>query len=144
MKKEELSTKYAEKAVRENPNNLYKGYHFHRQMELTRFDGYDIQQAWEDGYDAGLVEWKKAQGEDLPEYGREVIVLVKYNTRNNIHNAEYPTYRVHFGHRPDPKGWDGKSITSGEVVHHDVKTYDEGGWNQPNVIYWLDMKLPKI
>ena len=121
MKKEDLSKKYAEKVVRESPNNLYKGYHLHRQMELTRFDGYDIQQAFEDGFDAGLNEWKEAKGDNLPEYGREVI-----------------------GHRPDPKGWDGKSITSGKVVHHDVQTYGEGGWNQPNVIYWLDMELPKI
>lgn len=52
MKKEELSYQYAEKAVRENPGNKYKGYHLHRQMELTRFDGYDIQQAFEDGMDA--------------------------------------------------------------------------------------------
>lgn len=52
MEKEILSQQYAEKAVRESPNNLYKGYDLHRQMELTRFDGYDIQQAYEDGFDA--------------------------------------------------------------------------------------------
>ena len=138
MKKEDLSKKYVEILLRESPNNLYKGYHLHRQMELTRFDGYDIQQTFEDGFDAGFNEWKEAKGDNLPEYGREVIVLVQQN-------HTYPdSIRVAFGHRPDPKGWDGKSIISGEIVHHDVQTYGEGGWNQPNVIYWLDMELPKL
>lgn len=54
--KEELSQQYAEEKVRESPNNLYKGYHLHRQMELTHFDGYDIQQAFEDGMDVHYRE----------------------------------------------------------------------------------------
>lgn len=45
-RKEELGRQYAEAKVRKSPENLYKGYHLHRQMELTRFDGYDIQQAF--------------------------------------------------------------------------------------------------
>jgi GNAT superfamily N-acetyltransferase len=56
MKKDELSRQYAEKKVRESPNNMYKNYHLHRQMECTHFDGYDIQQAYEDGYDGRSAE----------------------------------------------------------------------------------------
>ena len=87
--------------------------------------------------------WKDAQGDDLPEIDREVIVLVKYNTQRNIHDEEYPTYRVGFGHRPNPYGWDGKNIDTNEVIHYTPKLYDKGGWNQPNVRFWLDVVLPK-
>ena len=96
-----------------------------------------------------VAKWQKtnllkpADGDDLPEYDREVIVLIKYNAQRNIHDEEYPTYRVGFGHRPDPKGWEGKSVTTGKVEHYTPKTYDKGGWNIPNVVYWLDVKLPK-
>ena len=27
--------------------------------------------------------------------------------------------------------------------HHDVQTYDKGGWNMPDIMYWLDLNLPK-
>jgi hypothetical protein len=87
--------------------------------------------------------WKSADGDDLPEYDREVIVLIKYDAQLNIYDEEYPTYGVGFGHRPDPKGWDGKSVTTGKVEHYTPKTYDKGGWNIPNIVYWLDVKLPK-
>ena len=87
--------------------------------------------------------WKPADGDDLPEYDREVIVMVKYSTQLNIHDKEYQTYRVEFGHRPNPDGWDGKSLTTGEVEHYIPKTYDKGGWNVPDIVYWLDVELPK-
>ena len=81
--------------------------------------------------------WKPADGEDLPEYDREVIVLTQ----------SYPLkdseYAVSFAHRPDPKGWDGKSITTGKVEHYTPKTYGKGGWNIPDVKYWLDCSMPK-
>ena len=61
----------------------------------------------------------------------------------NIHDEEYPTYRVGFGHRP-PEYWDGKDIITGKVKRNYVERYDKGQWNQPNVKYWLDLDLPKI
>lgn len=74
--------------------------------------------------------WKDAQGDDLPDYDREVVVLVQ-------HAPEYPdALRVSFGHRPDPKGY---VVVKGEKLY--ARTYDKG-WNQPNVRYWLDTKLP--
>ena len=49
--------------------------------------------------------WKDAQGDDLPDIDREVIVL----------------------------------LDNGKVV-----TYDKGGWNIPNVAFWLDLDIPKL
>ena len=50
---------------------------------------------------------------------------------------------VAIGHRPTPEGFDGKSLTTGEVEHYTPKTYAKGGWNIPNIVYWLDVELPK-
>lgn len=79
--------------------------------------------------------WKKADGEELPEYEREVIVLYQDYTDSDI-------YRVGFGHRPNPKGYDAKSITTGIISHYTPMTYDKGGWNSPNIMWWLDLDLP--
>lgn len=79
--------------------------------------------------------WKDAQGDDLPEINREVIALVQDWDDAGI-------YTVVFAHRPDPKGWDGKSLSTGEVSHYEPKTYNKGGWNLPEVKYWLDLDLP--
>ena len=87
--------------------------------------------------------WKPADGDDLPEIDREVVVLIKYDAQLNIHDEEYPTYRVGFGHRPNPDGWYGKNIDTNEVNHYTPKLYDNGGWNAPNIAYWLDIELPK-
>lgn len=81
--------------------------------------------------------WKDAQGDDLPEIDREVIVLVKAPL-----DHEDSLLKVAFAHRP-PKYWEGKSIGTGEITRYEPKRYDKGGWNQPNVVYWLDVELPK-
>ena len=81
--------------------------------------------------------WKDAQGEDLPEIDREVIALIQDPDDAWI-------TKVVFAHRPDPKGWYGKSISTGVVEHYTPKTYDNGGWNIPNVVWWLDVKTPNM
>lgn len=81
--------------------------------------------------------WKDAQGDDLPEYDREVVVF----TQNFPNDAGIMSVAI--AHRPNPNGWDGKSLTTGEVEHYTPKTYGKGGWNIPNVKYWLDVELPK-
>ena len=73
--------------------------------------------------------WKPADGDDLPEIDREVIALLDNG-------------KVVFAHRP-PEYWDGKDIVTGKVTRNYPKTYDKGGWNIPNVKYWLDVELPK-
>ena len=137
--KEELARQYAEKKVRESPANLYKGYHLHRQMELTRFDGYDVEQAFGDGFDEAALMlsslWKDGQGDDLPAYDREVVVL----------GERFPgigEYMVAIGWRPDPDGYDTVGFTGGRVPHVSVTAYDRGGWCMPCVRYWLDIALP--
>ena len=77
--------------------------------------------------------WKDAQGKQLPKFDREVIALVPHGTDE---------YKVVFAHRPNPKGWDGRNVDTGEITHHAPRLYD-GGWNQPDVHYWLDVNIPK-
>lgn len=83
------------------------------------------------GYEFAMSHtWKDAQGDDLPDYDREVVVLVQ-------HVPEYSdSLRVSFGHRPNPKGY---VVVKGEKLY--ARTYDKG-WSQPNVRYWLDARLP--
>ena len=74
--------------------------------------------------------WKPANGDDLPEIDREVIALLSNG-------------KVVFAHRP-PEDWDGKNIATGEVTRYEPKRYDKGGWNLPNIKWWLDLDLPKM
>ena len=73
--------------------------------------------------------WKPAEGPDLPIIDREVIALLDNG-------------KVVYAHRP-PEYWDGKNIITGKVTRNYPKTYDKGGWNIPDIVYWLDVKLPK-
>ena len=78
---------------------------------------------------AGEYLWKPADGDDIPEIDREVIALLDNG-------------KVVFAHRP-PEYWDGKDIVTGKVTRNYPKTYDKGGWNIPNVKWWLDCLMPK-
>lgn len=107
---------------------------------------------WYHGYRTALLAladdrlfsglWKPADGDDLPEIDREVIVLV--GVKNPVTTDSMWGCEVAFAHRPNPDGWDGKSITTGKVEHYDVQTYGKGGWNIPDVKFWLDCELPKM
>lgn len=80
---------------------------------------------------------KDAQGKYLPEIGREVIAFIQDQDDAWI-------TKVVFAHRPDTKGWYGKSISTGVVEHYTPKTYGNGGWNIPNVKYWLDYDINEL
>lgn len=81
--------------------------------------------------------WHDAQGNDLPPIDKEVIVLIQpYPLEGN-------EYAVSFAHRPNPNGCDGKSLTTGKVEHYTPKTYNKGGWNIPDVEWWLDVEMPQ-
>ena len=94
---------------------------------------------WYNGYRTALLAleddrvlyslWKPADGDDLPEIDREVIALLDNG-------------KVVFAHRP-PEFWDGKNIITGKVTRNYPKTYDKGGWNIPDVKFWLDCLMPK-
>lgn len=96
---------------------------------------------WYNGYRTTLLAlgddrifenlWKPADGDDLPEIDREVIVLYQpYPLENN-------EYAVGFAHRPS------KNLLIDEIEHYTPETYDKGGWNIPDVMFWLDCNLPK-
>ena len=68
--------------------------------------------------------WYDAQGDNVPEYGREVIVIGRDG-------------KVFYGHRPDPE-----EVTMVEGKPYHAKTYDKNGWNWPDIALWLDVKLP--
>ena len=78
--------------------------------------------------------WKPADGDDLPEIDREVIALTQ-----PYPNDEH--LRVVFAHRPNKyaKAWN-SDLGEKQVV--EIERYDKGGWNIPDVVYWLDCKLP--
>lgn len=80
--------------------------------------------------------WHPADGDYLPEIDREVVVF----TQNFPNDAGI--MKVAIAHRPNPNGWDGRNILTGEVNHYTPKTYDKGGWNIPDVKWWLDLNLP--
>lgn len=68
--------------------------------------------------------WYDAQGDIVPEYGREVIVI----GRNG---------KVFYGHRPDPK-----EVTMIDGKPYYAKTYGKNGWNWDNIALWLDVEIP--
>ena len=80
--------------------------------------------------------WKPADGDNLPEIDREVIVLYQ------PYPLEDSEYSVTYAHRPNPNGWTGKSLTTGKVEQFMPKVYDKGGWNIPNIKWWLDLNFP--
>ena len=110
------------------------GAKWQKEKEYTCYE-----EAFEDGAKWKVENlWKPADGDDLPEYDREVVVF----TQNFPNDAGIMSVAI--GHRPNPDGWDGKSLTTGEVEHYIPKTYDKGGWNIPNVKWWLDCLLPNM
>lgn len=75
--------------------------------------------------------WHDAQGDILPDIEKEVIVLCING-------------KVCFGHRPNPKGFNCKNVDTGEMEYLEPMTYDKGGWNIPDVKWWLNVELPNI
>jgi len=85
--------------------------------------GYDLiakAVKWADSH----PQWYDAQGDNVPEYGKEVIVIGRDG-------------KVFYGHRPDPK-----EVTMVEGKPYHAKTYDKNGWNWPNIALWLDVEVP--
>ena len=74
--------------------------------------------------------WKPAASDALPEIDREVIAL--------LNNG-----KIVFAHRPYKEKYIGKNLATGNTETFENKTYDKGGWNQPDVKWWLDIELPK-
>ena len=73
---------------------------------------------------------KQADGDDLPELDKEVIAILSNG-------------KVVYAHRPK-EYWDGENMNTGKVTRYYPKRYDKGGWNMPNVKYWLDIDISFI
>lgn len=86
--------------------------------------------------DANL--WHGAQGDDLPEINREVIVLTQ------SYPLEGSEYAIRFAHRPCRKGYPGRSLVTGNIETYYPETYGKGGWNIPDVRWWLDVSIPNL
>lgn len=82
---------------------------------------------WVDKHPQNL--WHDAYGDILPEIDKEVIVLCDNG-------------KVCFGHRPNKKGYLGKSLVTGNVETFYPHTYGKGDWNIPDVKWWLDVDIP--
>ena len=108
------------------------------ELEEAAHQYYEPNDKFMDGFKKGAKWqksnlWKPADGDDLPEYDREVIAILDY---------DFGHYKVVYAHRPFPDGWDGTNIDTGEKEHFEPAIYDKGGWNQPHILHWLDAKLP--
>lgn len=94
---------------------------------------YDRYAGLKDGAEwADSTAWKPAAGDILPEIDREVVALVEENG----------LCKVVIAHRP-LEHWNGKNLSTGEITTYTPKRYGKGGWNQPNVKWWLDLEFPK-
>lgn len=103
----------------EHPDNPYKDVIAHMSSNTYR--------VWKENL------WHNAQGENLPPIDREVIVLC-----DDGHGG----YKVCFGHRPYE--YVAGVSYEGKMTYLEAKTYDKGGWNIPDVKWWLDCNLPNM
>ena len=71
--------------------------------------------------------WKSADCSELPAIDREVIALTTEG-------------KVVFAHRPK-ESWTGKNIVTGEVTTYHPERYGAGGWNWPDIKWWLDIDI---
>lgn len=117
--------------LRPQLDKSYANYGEGKMMELTHFDGYAMLDAIEFGAKWKAKNlWKSADSDDLPKIDREVIAILDNG-------------KVVFAHRPS-EHWDGKNIVTGKVTRYYPKTYGKGGWNIPNIKWWLDCSLPNM
>ena len=134
--KEKTVSKDLEEAATEICSKILKG-------ETVVIDGYEyvVLSDAEECFKAGSQWqkanlWKPADGDDLPEIDREVVVLIQDYPNDKDH------LRVAFAHRPNKyaKVW---NSDLGEEQVIEIDRYDKGGWNIPNIVLWLDVELPK-
>lgn len=120
--------------IKESSGNYMRG----RAMALS-FKPLTLQDV-RDAYECGAEEmerlidnsmwWKSADGDELPDIDREVIALTADG-------------KVVFAHRPI-ESWQGKNLDTGDVTTHYPKRYGAGGWNAPDIKWWLDIQIPNI
>lgn len=120
MTREEQIYEAADNATYQTPPQYSELVHKSRKVMCAYEIGFIDGCVWADQH----PQWYDAQGDNVPEYGREVIVIGRDG-------------KVFFGHRPDPK-----EITMIEGKPYHAKTYDKNGWNWPDIALWLDVEVP--
>lgn len=113
MNKQELAKQYADKKLSENPRNVYNKLPLGMEKSETNFDGYDIEQAYEDGFDKAVelaCEWiynnaylyidGQLEIEDFKKYmegkddGTQTKFMGSYTTTTETDNGKkYKDYR---------------------------------------------------
>ena len=71
MNKEELAVRYSNSAV--EGKGQYRNYDFDVRKELTSFDGYELEQAYEDGFDKAIEMFNKWVDEHCVHYTGNVM-----------------------------------------------------------------------
>ncbi len=79
----------------------------------------------------------------LPPYDEEVIALEAIVDPTSYDSVKTIGYRICFAHRPDPKGYDAKSMLTGRVEHYEPKLHGKGGWSIPVTLWMKEPPLPK-
>ena len=118
--REEQIYKAADKATYQTPPQYSELVHKSRKVMCAYEIGFIDGCVWADSN----PQWYDAQGDNVPEYGREVIVI----RRNGM---------ICYGHRPNPKEY---VIVEGKKCF--AKTYDKNDWNIPDIALWLDVEVP--
>lgn len=95
MSKEELSKQYADKKTSESPRNVYRFLPLEKQKELTCFDGYEIEVAYEDGFDKAMEEIRKEIERPLESIPFDVEVE-RYRKEKGADNIRYYECARHF------------------------------------------------
>ena len=76
MNKEDKSKEYSELKVRQyDKNNTIEKYGMYRAMSQCNFDGFDIQETFEEGWDEALKNQWVSVNERLPQIREKVLVL---------------------------------------------------------------------
>ena len=110
-----------------------------RQEEIDADYGSNVYDVCEDLIsfieDAKINLWKSAEGDDLPDYDRKVIVIRSY------HNDPF----VCTSSRVKPAGYLvlDKSVSEEKTLIH-PNVYGKGGWKSPGVVLWLDLEIPDV
>lgn len=112
--------KAADQATYQTPPQYSELVHKSRKVMCAYETGFIDGCVWADSH----PQWYDAQGDNVPEYGREVIVIGRDG-------------KIFYGHRPDPK-----EVTMVEEKPYHAKTYDKNGWNWPDIALWLDVEVP--
>lgn len=100
MNKEDKSKEYAELKVKQyDKHNTIKKYGMYRAMQQCNFDGFDLRDAFEAGWDEALKNILVDASKELPEYKDTVWVINENNEQFFCHRSNEDIVKT------DKYGW---------------------------------------